>query len=304
MKRSVISVVLVGVGVSSSSWAAEEGCRPDDGLEASARKERGVAAYKRGEREDDPKDFQSAARCFELAHEAEPSGPVLFNAATSWVAGREPARAADAYARALSRGGLEADYEKVAKRRLAEASRELTVVDVVGPIGRRLNVAHVDAQIPTTFHLAPGAHEIRLQCPQGEIPVALTARAGDKERLDLSCPEKTKEPLPVTMRVDEGPSGLAIGGWTMVAVGGAGGAIALGLGVATLQARDEYFETRVEATRERGEGYRVGTNISGFAGLAFALAGTGMLVFDLLGEEDSDVAVGVSPLGFGLSGRW
>ncbi|MEM6789634.1 MAG: hypothetical protein AAF928_03790 [Myxococcota bacterium] len=308
MRRWCSIVVIALLSGRPTAAAADEAktCGPDDGLDASARRARGVAAYGEGERRGDRGAFRAAARCFEFAHEAEPSGPVLFNAAKSWTAADEPARAADAYARALTTGGLEPAYQKIAREQLAAAGKALMVVDAVRPRGRRLRVAHVDGDVPTTFHLEPGAHDVVITCPGEDLTLSLTARAGDKERLDLPCPDAAApSPSPPPRRPppdDDGVSALGVTGWTLLAVGGAGGAVALGLGIATVDARDEFRETRDEDVRARGEDLRLGTNISAFGGLALGLLGAGLLVYDAVADDGIEVAV--SPSGVRLRGSF
>ncbi|MEM9693349.1 MAG: hypothetical protein AAGA56_12445 [Myxococcota bacterium] len=311
MCRSV-SLGLLGLFSAASvslTARAEVPCAPDDGRSASERKQRGVSAYKRAERKKSVEDYRRAARCFELAHEGEPSGPVLFNAAASWAAGEEPARAADAYAQAMSQGGLESDYRRLARERLVKASRELTVIDVVAPRGKTLRVAHVEATIPTTFHLSPGAHQIVLSCGDGAVTTALTARAGDKERLELQCPTPTPAPAavvspPPSADADDGASGLAIGGWSLLGVGAAAGIAAGGLGWVTLQARDEFRESEDEADRDRGERLQLATNITAFSAVALGLVGTTLLVYDVLQDDDETVSVSLYPTGFNFVRRW
>ncbi len=158
----------------------------------------GRAAYER-------KEYRAAALAFLEAYRRAPRAAAAYNAGRAWEAAGEPELGADAFARALE-GELGPEDTAYARARL-ETHRELFArVDVVAPAGGVVFVRGAErGAIPTTVHLAPGAHEIRVRRRDGsEVARTLTlARAGERVELALedtppppSAPPPKPSPAP------------------------------------------------------------------------------------------------------------
>src|SRR5262249_22469412 len=88
----------------------------------------GRAAYDRG-------DFVAAARAFEGSYEHIPRAAAMYNAARSWDAAHQNARAADDYQTLIERTDVSGNEAVRAKRRLAELEGQLGVLELNAPPG-------------------------------------------------------------------------------------------------------------------------------------------------------------------------
>ena len=122
----------------------------------------GEAAFTRHE-------YRAAALAFEAADEKAASGGAMYNAAVAWLEAGEPARAADAFERALASGELLDGRLGDAKKRLAALERKLGVLVVTGPATVSITVAHLTgARPPRRVHLRPGDHVVHASLANGE----------------------------------------------------------------------------------------------------------------------------------------
>ncbi len=240
-----------------------------------------MAAHARG-------DFRAAGQAFEEANRHAPHAATMLNAAKSWDAAGNAPRAADDYARALAMDGAVPDDQlKVARARLEDLRSTLGLIELRGPPGAHVSLAHVqNAPLPVLVHVAPGAVEIRLRASEGaESTHPMTVEGGEKKSLDLASPRREPPPAPIIATTSSSSSQRI---WSYAALGGgvvASGA-AVALGFATLGARDGYRDApyadrpeydHVLALRDRAVALRTWTNVAW--GAAALLGGTGLVLF-------------------------
>ena len=239
----------------------------------------------------------------------------MFNAGLAWQGARQPERAADAFHKAITLGGLGEDQLADATARLAELRQALGAVDIEGPEGTTVLVGHVDGAKPSVLvHLSPGEHEVLVRHPDGtEHREKVTITAGATATLVVTPPAPKPipttdkpDPVPITP-ADEGPSALFIGGWVAVGIGVAAGGTAIGLGVAALSAKDDFEasgNTDADA-RSQAATLRTVTNVMwGVAG-AGVVTGTILLIVGWpTSPNEGDVALDVGPGHLGISGSF
>jgi hypothetical protein len=116
----------------------------------------GLAAYDRHE-------FRAAALAFEEAYARAPRGAAIYNAARGWEAAGEQARAADAFAAALSHDDLDPQDAQVAREHLAALAPKFGVVGVTAPGTAAVTVDGTDrGHGPRNLHVLPGGHDVRV----------------------------------------------------------------------------------------------------------------------------------------------
>ncbi len=159
--------VLVAVAVMGAAGPA----RADREDEAQQLFESATALFQKGE-------YARAADRFMHAFKLVPHGNTAFNAAQSWDAAGEHARAAEAFQMALDRG-LERKAREQAEQRLDELQQELGRVRVKAPDGAKVLVGDERRDAPALLYLEPGVHDIVVVLADGSRRVRrIHARAG------------------------------------------------------------------------------------------------------------------------------
>ncbi|HHH27773.1 MAG TPA: hypothetical protein ENK57_05425 [Polyangiaceae bacterium] len=267
----------------------------------------GEAAYQRG-------DYEAAANSFEVSYRLAPHPFTMFNAGLAWQGAKQPERAADAFHRAITLGGLDDDQLADATERLGELRQQLGAVRIEGPDEARVAVGHVDeAKPPVLVHLLPGDHEVLIRHADGtEARRTITVSKGETTTLTVDLPTPKPEPEapapdPVTFG-DDDHDGLFIGGWVAVGLGVAAGGTAIGLGIAALSARDDFEASGNTDADARSDAatLRTVTNVMwGVAG-AGVVTGTILLIvgWPTKGDGLSDLSVDLGPGYVGLSGAF
>lgn len=269
----------------------------------------GEAAYQRG-------DYETAANSFEVSHRLAPHPFTMFNAGLAWQGAQQPERAADAFHKAITLGGLGDDQLADATERLGDLRRTLGVVEIAAPEGASVVVGHLDrASPPVLVHLAPGEHEVVVLHADGsQARQRVTVAAGASVSVTFEPPAPkpvptavAPDPVPITPP-SEGSSALFVSGWVAVGIGVAAGGTAIGLGVAALSAKDDFEasgNTDPDA-RSKAATLRTVTNVMwGVAG-AGVLTGTILLIvgWPTDGSDQADVGLDLGPGYLGLSGRF
>lgn len=213
------------------------------------------------------KEFTEAARLFARAFRVEPHPATKYNEGRAWDQAGVRSAAADAFELALTLPGLDEGRTAIASRRLAELKVLVVTVEVTKPLGARVTTPSGDSYgIPARFHLDPGAHEIVVSGPSGNVKRIVTGEAGSVVQIvvDLPAPPlAVAKPAPIPDRVEPHSSRAA----PLVAFG-VGGALAVTsgvLGVLTLRARTDYVNLRGserESAGDRFAVYKRWTNIS------------------------------------------
>ncbi len=282
---SALSVVL-GVFVATSCVLVPSIASAD---QTSAQESFKVAteAYGKGE-------FRDAAVAFERAYRDAPHGSPMYNAGLAWEAAKEPARAADAYLLALATPGLTSQQTTDAKSRLAVLDKTLGRLEVNGPAGTTVTVAHVTASpVPVKLHIAAGEQDMVVRFADGqESRQKLGVPAGASVPVTVVSPPPLSPAAPVTASAPSAPpappppdatssrSASKTIGW--VAIGGSAAFLSASiyLGVSALASRDEFEATQRRSVdaHDRADSQRTWTNVLLVGAVALAAAGVVLIV--------------------------
>jgi tetratricopeptide (TPR) repeat protein len=242
-------------------------------------------AYARG-------DYASAASSFEESHGLIPRAAAIYNAALAREALGQKERAADDYETALEKTDLRGAQAVEARKRLDRLRREVGVLEVSAPSAARVTVGHAKAAAPPVrIHLAPGTYDVEVEHGNGARAVKrATVSVGAPAQLSFEAPPAVAPPAsaapvaprppPPPPRPDraEGGSIRATLGWISLGGSVAFAGAAVGLGVATLDARSSFDESghTDAALRDKAVLFRALTNVA--IGVAAASAAAGIVL--------------------------
>jgi hypothetical protein len=257
-------------------WASESVA------EASELYRQGSAAYERG-------DFRIAGLAFEAACAAAPHSQTALGAALAWEAANDQPRAADNYALALRLEGLSDEQAAEAEAALASLRSRVGLLSIRAPTGFVVSVGHVvSRRAPAEVHLASGGHVVTFIGPDGATTRDRVEIAPGTTRSIVYAPESASGPTGGERGV---PPALAGGrpadptlpvamGIGALGVAAAATAAASVLGAETLATKDAYEESgfRDRALYDDGVTLRTWTNVALIGAVAFAIAGTILLV--------------------------
>jgi tetratricopeptide (TPR) repeat protein len=297
--RSICLALAVSLAASAVS-----GAEPPS--QAGREFDRGAAAAARG-------DYLDAAAAFMRAYELAPHAAALYNAALAWQAAGDRPRAADAYERALRMDGLASAQAKDARNRLEALERTLARLDVSGPQGTAVSVAHAErTPTPAQIHVEPGEYAMHVWFADGRTELKqVKARIGSIElRLEPPqepAPSASTVPPKIEQPVASGSTSRTLG-WVALGTGVALGGVTAWLGVTALDARDQYNDSgRTDRDAyDRAGSYRTWTNVA-LAG-AVVLGATGLvLLLKPASKQPSQVGtlrVGAGPASFSVSAQF
>jgi len=279
-RRCVVAAIAVfAVSLCASSSIAQ------GTAQASMEFDRATKAAARG-------DYAEAAAAFEQAYRLAPHGATLFNAALAWQAAGDAARAADAYAGALDRGGLADSQEKDARKRLKELESRLGRLDLSGPEGTLASIAQAErVPLPARVHVDRGRHEVRFWLPDGRVERRVVTAGASP--LEVRCapvgepaPTKSAPPGPERVREETPLLSSSVAGWSAIGAGAVLGGATTWLGLKALSARDEFNASgHTDAgAHDRAESLRTWTNVT----LAGAAVMTGLGVYVLVRRPAPD----------------
>jgi hypothetical protein len=284
LRRLLALTVLAAVCVVSG--AAYAG---DDSNLAEARR-----LYNEAKKAMTEKRYKDAATAFEGASNIKAHAVALYTAAQAWELASEPARAADAYARALSTPQLSDSQAKRSGERLEDLQKQLGVVVVSGKDGTRVRLDdHSEFEVPAKLHGKPGSHELAITRADGstetkkvDLSAGATAEVDAEAKPEPEAKEeepekevKLSEPAkhPVEVSTSEGPwktIGYVTLGAGVAAL--AGGAL---LGMSAKDAEDTYKNSPTRATYDHAKGLESKTNIMFIAGGVLTAGGVGLLIW-------------------------
>lgn len=166
MKRHVRSArgLAVALALATGSLVVAPDVRADDapaksGAEARVQYQQGTQAFQQ-------KRYNEAALHFEAAASLRTSSVALYTAGLAWDLASKPERAADAYARALEVGGLDAKQTGLAKDRVAQLEKTLGTVAVTAPDGWRVQLdTFTEVPTPARLHGSQGIHGLSVRAP-------------------------------------------------------------------------------------------------------------------------------------------
>lgn len=240
------------------------------------------------------KRYQEAALAFEAASRIKANAVSLYTAAQAWELAGDMARAADAYALALSTPQLSDAQAKRSGERLGELQKTLGIVVASGKDGTRVRLGdHMELSVPAKLHGTPGEHEIVITRSDGSSDTEkVKLEAGKTVELDTEEREepdgaaakpreevKLSEPVkrPMEVSTDSGPWKTI--GWVSLGAGiaGLGGAALLGL--SAKDAEDTYKKSPTRSTFDHAKGLESKTNIMLIAGGVLTAGGIGLLIW-------------------------
>lgn len=263
------SAVTLAVVTLSTSWALAQDAR----TEASELFHAGRAAY-------DQRQYGAAALAFEEAYRRVPRGAVAYNAGLSRQLLEDLPRAADDYALALEDATLDLASRDDIRRRLAELDRSVGAVRVTQPAGELVTVGPLkNVKVPALVHLLPGQYEVRLPRKDGPETVATTVvTAGTTSVVSFEpSPPLPPEPEPAPARAG---SWMRVLGWTGVGGGVAFSGAAVALGLAAVQARNDFDRSgdTDASLHTRAVTLRTLTNVAWGAAAAVGVTGVVFLI--------------------------
>lgn len=258
------------------------------------------------------KEYRPAATAFEAAFREAPHPAAMYNAAIAWELAGEPDRAADAHHTSLKLSDrLTREQIKDARARLSRLEKRVATIDVEAPADARISLGRLArVEPPARFHVLPGDHAVTVTFADGgRASKQVRAVAAQKERIAFTAPSAAsdsptlqgsnppgtpKDRAPgagtIAPEPDAAPdaapadaagssSALLVGGWVGTVTGVALSGAAVGLGIAAVNARDDFdasVYTDVDA-RNRADLLRTWTNV---AWVGAAVAGTvGIVLF-------------------------
>jgi hypothetical protein len=248
-------------------------------------------AYGKGE-------FRDAAVAFEKAYRDAPHGSPMYNAGLAWEAAKEPARAADAYQLALETPGLTPQQTTDAKMRLASLEKSLGRLEVNGPPGTTVTVAHVAAApVPVKLHIAAGQQDMVVKFSDGqESRQQLGVPAGVIVPVTVVSPPPLAPVAPVTPAPAPPPPEPTSSGSTAktlgwVAIGGSAVVLSVSIytGVSALNSRDEFEATQRRSVdaHDRADSQRTLTNVLLVGAVALAATGVVLILTAPKGTPDA-----------------
>ncbi len=198
-----------------------------------------------------------AGELFEQAHDAVAHPDAAYNAAQSWIAAGEPARAATWISIFLGEAPPDARDRAAAEQKLAELTPTLgfIVVRASGFEGVRVDGRPVRNG---SIYVPPGTHTIEGKTEGRIVERTQAVRAGESVTVSLAANAPPPPPPPPPVRERDGWSPLVVVG---------GGALAAGLGittiafgVATRNAHDDFQRTRSQSDYDIGTSRQDATN--------------------------------------------
>jgi hypothetical protein len=312
MIRIVRLVAFAALLATSIPAAAQE---DNDVIVAAETFRAGEQAYARG-------DYEVAARSFEVSHRLAPHPNAIYNAALAWLAAEKRAAAADAFATALAMDGLTPEQRADAEAKLAEVSRTLTLVQIIGPEGTQVTLGHAEKRVtPASIHVVAGHHDLAIVYPDGRSEKRGIDALGDGKELAIELAIEPPAPVPAPRPKrgvplpepepveDEGVGGTWIAGFALAGLGVVGAAVAIGVGAAALGARDTFDEsghTDADA-HDRAASLRTGANVAWALAGAAGVTGVILLIVSATsddGGDDAALRVDAGPLGVRVSGHF
>jgi hypothetical protein len=259
--------------------------------------------------------FAAAARAFEESDRLVPRAAALYNAAIAWEAAGDPARAAEAYERALGRTDLPHDQAAGARQELAMLSRKLGALEVIVPSDAHVAVGSIEGPGPH-FHLyvEPGHHDIRVTWRDGatEVRTIEVVTGGSQVVRFEERATSPREPGPVAkealppaparapLEASPHSNGARTAGWVILGGSAAFAGAAIVFGIKTLDARNALIASNDTSRSAHDEAVRdrLLTNIAWAGAIGSAVVAGILFVVSKSKGHDSlrtPVAVGTGP---------
>ncbi|MFO0565397.1 MAG: hypothetical protein U0263_07030 [Polyangiaceae bacterium] len=287
-RRVGLVVALACIAASAPAWA-------DDDATAEARRLYGEAKSLMGE-----KKYREAALAFEAAGRLKANAVALYTAAQAWELAQEPARAADAYALALTTPKLNDSQRQKCEERLAELRKELGTISANGDEGTRVRLDdHMEVAVPGKVHASAGEHTLHIARADGTSDARkLSVEAGKNQDVDVdekaepqpNAPKVKKvqlsEPRKVPVEERRSPSSAwKTVGFISIGAGVAGLAGGALLGLSAKDAEDTYKADPTRKTYDHAKGLETRTNVMLIAGGVLTVAGGSLVIWQSTKKE-------------------
>ncbi len=256
--------------------------------------------------------FANAAKTYEDANRLNARFERIRSAASAWKNAGDDGRAADALEDALAQAPPAADRLEI-ERLLSLLDQSLGRVEINGPQQSRLLLRDRERSLPVTVRLPPGDVSLVIKLSDGSA-ITRPARvdAGQLVRLDVTLPGAPqtlpREPGPTPMAERGGPSGLLIGGVTLLSVGAAGGIVTAVLTGFGYSADDDADEASLsDPSIQRAIDFQRAAWGTGVPSATIGAVGAIMLIVDAASPSGSVAAVpcaGPVPWSFAVCGRF
>jgi hypothetical protein len=297
-------IALALLALSSAALAQQ----PDEASAAEARR-----LYTDARKAMSDKKYSEAALGFEAASRLVPHAVALYTAAQAWELAGEPARAADAYARALATPKLNESQAERSRERLAALEQLVGTVVITGSESSRVQLDdHMEVNAPARLHGAAGERTLTITRADGTPERrAVSLVAGDSIEVDVDAREEVaapeapakqvvplappaRQPIKVEQR---SPSAWQTVGFVTTGAGLAalGGAVLFGM--SAKDAEETYRKAPTRATFDHAKSLETRTNVLFVVGGVLTTAGVGLVVWQALspGQERAALSVRAAP---------
>ena len=272
--------------------------------------------YQQGTQSFQAKKYEEAALHFEAAASFRSNAVALYTAALAWDLANKPDRAADAYGRSLTVGGLDPKQTTLAKDRVGQLEKMLGTATVTAPDGWRVQLdTFTEVATPARLHGTAGVHSLSVRAAGKSIERRdVTLDAGKVSTFELKDTPKVEPkvekppppppppPLPPRLQESFWTTRRAVG----VGVAGVGFMSVLSgviLGLEANSARDAYNAAPTQASFDHAGSLQTWTNITFIAGGVLLAGGVALVVIPEK-DEGKTVKVGVAPGGAMLAGSF
>jgi hypothetical protein len=245
------------------------------------------------------KEFSDAAESFYKAYRLAPHADALYNAGLAWELAGDPSSAATAYEKAIAMEQLGPDALNDSKTRLAKIAKSLGRVEVSAPEGSTIAVApFAFDETKAAFYFDPGKRTVSVTLASGrKIERGVQAVAGQTTvvLIEASSPssgdadsdddgpidEPARHSGPGPDKPQSGGSDLKTLGWIALGVSAVAVGTAIVLGFRTLDARDEYNDSKPRTADKRDVAIKRmhWTNYAWATAVVTGAAGAGILLF-------------------------
>jgi hypothetical protein len=278
VNRCLIAIVVVCTGLHLATPVRADDADPAAAFQAAS------AAFEK-------KDYVNAARLFERANSVSPHPAAIVNAAAAWEASGNKGLARFRYEQALATGALPDARKREVERKLVALAAQTGSLRIEGSPRMTASVSGYEKiSPPARIYLAPGTHEITITSADGKTSTrTVELRAERDAELMLEEPPAPAAPVvppPPPRSAPPAPSpppseqGERSSTQQWIGVGFVGaGVVAAGasvfLGVATVDARDDYYKSGRddEHLYDKATTLRTATNVAWIAGAVLAGAG-------------------------------
>lgn len=284
-------------------------------------KKRALEIYERGKGKLATEDFLGAAADFEEANTLFRSANILFAAGQAWERAKKPARAADAYSRALLIGKFKGDFEEQTRQRMGELRPQIGLLSVTGSALSVSVDGGAPQAVPLEVWLDPGHHEILVEvAPKKQEKREFDVAPGSRKELRFEAPKPVAakaKPKAAVVAAESKPANatsepaatdwLLVGGFSTAGLGLGVLVGGLTMGMAANAAGDAYNAAPNAVTYEHANDLASTTNALIISGGVLTLVGGGVAAWRLIDGNErgsgGSLSLQLQPLPNGVVAR-